>query len=339
MKKYIVITTINSKTEAIIKFSIKLKDWNIVLVGDKKSKTIKNKHNITFLSIKDQKKLGFKIFEDCPYNHYTRKNIGYLYAIKNGADIIYDTDDDNFPYESWSFPNFKIEAETLSGKGKFLNIYNYFTKEKIWPRGYPIEELHNKNNWNSSKKDTKIGVWQGLADIDPDVDAIYRLIIGKKIKFKKRKPIVIDRNIYCPFNSQNTLWNKKFFAYLYLPSTVSFRFTDILRGYVTQKLLWLENYHLGFTDASVYQKRNEHNLMKDFDDEIEVYTNTKKIINLLEKLTFKDKKNQLENIESLYLNLYKNGFVKKEEITRLKAWKKDIENIILNKELCKKQNS
>ena len=31
----------------------------------------------------------------CPENNYARKNIGYLYAIKNGAKLIFETDDDN----------------------------------------------------------------------------------------------------------------------------------------------------------------------------------------------------------------------------------------------------
>ncbi|VDM75263.1 unnamed protein product [Strongylus vulgaris] len=42
--------------------------------------------------------LGFRLLSVSPENSYTRKNIGYLYAIKNGAKWIYDTDDDNKPY-------------------------------------------------------------------------------------------------------------------------------------------------------------------------------------------------------------------------------------------------
>ncbi|MBU1046175.1 DUF288 domain-containing protein [Patescibacteria group bacterium] len=327
MKKFIIITTINKKTEAIIKFSKKLKDWNIILVGDKKSKNIKNEKNILFLSLKDQKNLGFETFNKCPYNHYTRKNLGYLYAIKNGADIIYDTDDDNLPYNNWSFPDFKIKIDLFSNKKSFINIYNLFTKEKIWPRGYPINRIKEKNKWTQTRKNIKIGVWQGLADIEPDVDSLYRLIIGKKIKFKKRNPLALDKETYCPFNSQNTLWNKEFFYYLYLPSTVSFRFTDILRGYITQKLLWLENYYLGFTNASVYQKRNEHDLMKDFYDEISVFVNVENIIKLFSIIKFKNKNNKAENIKKIYNCLYQEGFVKKEEIIRLNAWLYDIKKI------------
>ena len=32
-----------------------------------------------------------------PWNHFGRKNVGFLYAIAHGAHVIYDTDDDNIP--------------------------------------------------------------------------------------------------------------------------------------------------------------------------------------------------------------------------------------------------
>ena len=78
----------------------------MVIVGDKKSHPIKDGKNLTYLSVEDQKKLGYKTVKHVPYNHYTRKNIGYLYAMEQGAEIIYDTDDDNIPYENWFEPTF-----------------------------------------------------------------------------------------------------------------------------------------------------------------------------------------------------------------------------------------
>ncbi|HED06182.1 MAG TPA: DUF288 domain-containing protein [Ignavibacteria bacterium] len=325
MQKFIIITTINKKTEAINKFSTLLKDWQIILIGDKKSKNIKSEGNITFLSVEDQKKLNFKTAKISPYNHYARKNIGYLYAMKLGADIIYDTDDDNIPYDDWIFTDFK-HSEYTTSKNKFLNIYKYFTKENVWPRGYPLDEINKKSETKNILSDVKVGVWQGLADIDPDVDAIFRLTINKKITFDKNKSVVLDKNIYCPFNSQNTLWHKDNFALLYFPSTVSFRFTDILRGYITQKLLWENNYHLGFTQATVYQKRNSHDLMKDFNDEIECYLNIKSVVNILDKLNFNS--NYLTNLRETYIALKNNKIVTATELERLDAWINDLKNLI-----------
>ena len=110
---------------------------------------------------------------------------------------------------------------------------------------------------NMVKEVNKIGIWQGLADLDPDVDAIYRLTSNKEVTFDKGDPIVLGKETWCPFNSQNTLFaSPQFFPLLYLPAFVTFRFTDILRGYVAQPILQAAGYRLGFTEATVYQDRN-----------------------------------------------------------------------------------
>ena len=329
LRKFIIITTINEKTKAIKRFSALLKDWQIILVGDKKSKKIKSKDNIIFLSVEDQEKLNFNITKYLPYNHYCRKNIGYLYAIKLGAEVIYDTDDDNIPYDNWSFPKFECQKSISSTNSdcKFINIYKYFTSQNIWPRGFPLDELNQKNKLmiKNHKKVKKIGAWQGLADIDPDVDAIYRLIINNKIIFKKKKSVFIEKNVYCPFNSQNTLWNKEAFMFIYLPLSVSFRFTDILRGYIAQRLFWQHNLYLGFTKATVYQERNQHNLIRDFSDEIECYIKTKRIINILNEL--KLNVDYSNNLKKVYSTLKNEGIITTTELASLDAWINDFNKL------------
>lgn len=53
--------------------------------------------NVTLLSVQQQKKMPLRTARLLPYNNYARKAFGYLYAIAHGADIIYETDDDNGP--------------------------------------------------------------------------------------------------------------------------------------------------------------------------------------------------------------------------------------------------
>src|SRR5271157_1374206 len=114
--KAIIITTINGCTPAVQKYTEeKFADWQLIVVGDNKTPSIKPSGNLTFLSVQDQEKLGYKIIGKTPYNQYCRKNIGYLYAIKNGAELIYETDDDNIPYDNWKMPiDFITEIENDS---------------------------------------------------------------------------------------------------------------------------------------------------------------------------------------------------------------------------------
>lgn len=321
MKKYIVITTINPKSKAISQFE-RMEDWKIILVGDKKSSEIKSNENVTFLSVEDQINLKYNFVKVCPYNHYARKNIGYLYAIKNGADVIYDTDDDNIPIDNWNMPKFDCKL-IIDSNCSFINIYKYFTNKNIWPRGFPLDEIIKDNSVLPKTTHTRdIGIWQGLVDNEPDVDAIYRLTHKEKTKFYRRRKVMLNRGTYCPSNSQNTFWSKNTFPFLYLPSTVSFRFTDILRGYIAQRLLWEQDSLLGFMNAAVIQERNTHYLMKDFADEVECYLNIKSIISVMNSL--KLGVFPFENLQRVYKSLSDNNLIDKKEIVILNAWLEDL---------------
>lgn len=65
---------------------------------------------------------------------------------------------------------------------------------------------------------------QGLADVDPDVDAIYRLTQPLNISFARNTPsVVLPRGIMAPFNSQNTLFDRDALWGLLIPVTTTFR--------------------------------------------------------------------------------------------------------------------
>ena len=142
----IVITSIFAPTEAVAKFA-KLTEHQLIVAGDKKSPATWNEPNVTYLSVADQEAAGFRLSEKLPFNHYGRKMMGYLHAIKAGAEVIIDTDDDNIPYDNWSFPATEGTFATSPANQGFVNIYKNFTSHHIWPRGYPLDlildESHN----------------------------------------------------------------------------------------------------------------------------------------------------------------------------------------------------
>lgn len=318
MKKFVIITSIFPPTEAVAKFS-KLKDWRLIVVGDKKTPGNWDYDNVTYLSPDDQIKLNYEIIKYLPWNSYGRKIIGYLYAIKAGADIIADTDDDNIPVKNWSKNiDFKGGFDTYTEKG-FVNVYKFFTNEHIWPRGFPLRNILLDQNTITVKKNNKVGIWQYLADGDPDVDAIYRLTNNKSIIFNSRSPIVLDKEVVCPFNSQNTFFRKELFPLLYLPSFVTFRFTDILRGLVAQPLLWSQGYRLGFGQATVMQKRNPHDYLKDFESEIPCYLYAERIIEIV-SASINNKDDLLINLLNAYKGLQKENIVTQQEINLLNIW-------------------
>ena len=61
MRKYIIITSIFEPTEAVKKFS-KLEDFNVIVVGDKKSPKNWECKNVEYLSIDKQEKSDFSLY-------------------------------------------------------------------------------------------------------------------------------------------------------------------------------------------------------------------------------------------------------------------------------------
>jgi hypothetical protein len=320
-------TTIFYPTKAAILFS-KMQNYQLIVVGDNKTPADWCCTNVDYISVIQQEKLDFELAKFLPYNHYCRKMLGYLKAIQNRADYIIDTDDDNIPKDNWSFPEFENKFDCISENKGFINIYQLYTKQKIWARGLPLNLITTQFDLEKSLKlkDCKIGIWQGLADEDPDVDAIYRLTSDIPCYFNERKPVVLGKGSISPFNTQNTIIRKELFALMYLPTYITFRFTDILRGLVAQPIMWLYDYHLGFINATVVQKRNPHDYMKDFISEIPMYQHCEKVIELVS--------NSISSSESIEINLYnayksllKENIVCDNEMRTLKAWLNDLKKL------------
>ncbi|MEO8405317.1 MAG: STELLO glycosyltransferase family protein [Chitinophagaceae bacterium] len=322
LKKFIVITSIFNPTAAIEAFS-GLSDYQLVVVGDKKTPADWHYENCTYLNIQDQLDLSSSLAGAIPVNHYGRKMMGYVYAMQQGADIIIDTDDDNIPYKNWDFPSFKGDFLTSANDLGWVNVYHHFSEQPIWPRGLPlcnINDSRGKLQWQEQKKTQDIGIWQGLADEDPDVDAIYRLTSDIPCIFQKKEPVVLEKGTISPFNSQNTAIRKELFPLLFLPSFVTFRFTDILRGIIAQPILWQHDYRLGFTEATVVQKRNVHDYFKDFESEVPMYLHVEKSFEAVNKAMSKG--SVKDNLVNAYEALLKIKVVEEREMTVLNEWLK-----------------
>lgn len=334
--KWVVVTSINYPTKALIKLA-QLKDWRVVVVGDKKTPHDWFLENCDYLSPEAQQELGFNITKLLPWNHYSRKNIGYLYAIKNGATIIYDTDDDNILIHD-TIQYLEDTAQTLlyDSNDVVINAYAHFGQSNIWPRGYPLDKILLAQPTATKMTQTNPYFQQGLVDLDPDVDAIFRLTqgIGNVIFNPHKQPITLAKGSFCPFNTQNTIIHSQAFWGLLIPITTAFRVCDIWRGYWAQRLLWDIGGNLCFLPPTVIQERNEHNLMHDFIDEIDLYTKAGPLVNFL--TSWKSTHDTFfERIIDLTDAMIKNEFYLEQEGPLLKAWLQDLTNIGYQQPLIK----
>jgi hypothetical protein len=328
---FLVITSIADDTHAILKqYSSECKQRGVpfILIGDTKSPESFHQEGCEFYSVEKQLQLDFAMPSHIPVKHYARKNIGYLIAIAKGATQIIETDDDNLPYESfWDERQVKIQANKLENKG-WVNLYKYFADTHIWPRGFPLQHILDGIPEVGEAELVHCPIQQGLADENPDVDAIYRLILPLPITFNERSAIALGNRSTCPFNSQNTTWFKEAFPLLYLPSYCSFRMTDIWRSFVAQRVAWTCGWSVLFHNSTVYQIRNDHSIIKDFEDEISGYLNNAKIMQSLNDLPLQMGISCIyENLRLCYEELVRLGVVDEKELALVDLWIQDLQKI------------
>ena len=327
---WIVITTINSPTKSIEAYAdiAKKMDWKLLIVGDAKTPNDYEQFDCEFLSLERQQKEYGKFSGMVPQNHYCRKNVGYLHALTNGAEWVFDTDDDNIPMEGFaeSLVQKRI-ARIVQHKG-FINAYKYFTKEPVWPRGLPLTDINQTGALDGQTQERLFSLTQFLADQEPDVDAIYRLTNDRRITFNSEEtPIYLTPGAWSPTNSQATLLNSKYFHTLYLPCHVPFRMTDIWRSFVAQKMLWQDQEGIAFVAPNVVQERNPHDYFSDFKDEILGYIHNEEIRRHLEGISLGDKPHA-EQLVECYSQFKTVGVVEDREFEIIREWNSMIERII-----------
>ncbi len=325
MNAALVMTSIGSPNEVMRIFAEQCAQHHVefILIGDKKSPQDFKFQGCRFVSIDEQKQLQFQLAKLLPENHYSRKNIGYLLAKK--YDSIVETDDDNYPIENfWQKPSIN-NYRFLEATG-WINAYQYFTKDVIWPRGYPLDKVTTQiPPLKGVRGMFNPKIHQGLADENPDVDALYRIAFKLPFYFEAAEPLLLQNNQWCPFNSQNTTWQKDVFMLLYLPSYCSFRMTDIWRSFIAQRILWTCDWSIAFHNADVIQKRNYHDLVADFKDELPGYIDNDRIKNLLQKLELKTgQKSIADNLLTCYRALITEKIFPPEELPLLEAWIADM---------------
>jgi hypothetical protein len=281
MTKYIVTTTIYTPSEAIHKF-ITFSDWNIIIVGDKKTPHDKylqleqQNKNVQYLTPEYQENNYKELSDAIGWNKIQRRNIGFIEALKKGAEIIASVDDDNIPLDNW--------GETIY-IGKPTNVYYYESNEiafdpigvtnhnDLWHRGFPIQDLHQRcNKYKITRKtiipDIQADFWNG----DPDIDAMCRLE-HKPMCFFDDKYFPLATNVFSPFNSQNTFFSRAALKrYLVIPGIG--RMDDIWASYYMESL----GFKVVYNKATVFQDRNIQNLTKNLTMEFIGYEKTQEML-------------------------------------------------------------
>jgi hypothetical protein len=330
MKSICVITSIFPPTSAVASFAKSAAFDMVLVVGDRKSPDQYPLEGVRFIPLQEQERMPWSIVGLLPHDHYARKMVGYLEAAANGAEIVFETDDDNRLISGKKCDIWNVDCRLQIGidraEKQFVNVYRHFTDQFIWPRGLPLDSILDPkaNSFQPTQtSDVKpVAVWQGLADNEPDVDAIYRLTSNERCYFKSAPSVALAPGVICPFNSQNTAFSRQLLPLMYLPAFVSFRYTDILRSLVAQPILWAAGLSLCFTSATVLQERNAHNNFRDFESEIPMYLTAKLAIDKVVEAV-SSSRSVSDNLHAAYVALEAVQIVSVRELRLLEAWLSD----------------
>ncbi len=277
--KAIVTTTINPPTKALKEFLkiAKEDDWHLIVVGDKKTphdkynEWLNRKVYATYYHPDEQESDHPALSKAIGWNCIQRRNLGLLLAYNMGADIIATIDDDNIPYKGWGrncVVNKAAELEIWETKQPAFDPLStcgdgHGYSIPIWHRGFPIQLLPDRAAKLIGAQSRNILVQADLWNGDPDVDAICRIGYRPDFGGLEAHPMYSSDTVM-PFNSQNTFLSRELFPTYFLFPHVG-RMDDIWAAFVTQ---FEFPKSVAFGPASVYQERNEHDLVKDLKAEM-----------------------------------------------------------------------
>eukprot|EP00953_Heterococcus_sp_UTEX-ZZ885_P037467 19250-Heterococcus_DN1.PRE.2 len=189
-----------------------------------------------------------------PWNHISRKNVGYLIAVLHGAEAVWDFDDSIIQTEptttttaisnnTMSWVTNVTAQETVTVQQLCANVTavaNSFelvgvSTKPAWPRGFPVQRNKDTgiadallacSEMTEAKFSKDIGVIHSLVTANLDVDAMHRLTVPQPVTIRHRdgnSVLQLPYRTLVPYNEQSTMhFHSALFALL-LPTTVDSR--------------------------------------------------------------------------------------------------------------------
>lgn len=290
---------------------------------------------MTYLSPEEQRDLGYECSEVIGWNSIQRRNIALLEAIKRKPDVIVTVDDDNIPVDEWYFSDFEIQlANKYSGVAirnrhpdpMFFNVGSLFSPP-FYHRGvYP--ELTGGCHAGFSVRDN-VGVVAGLWYGDPDINAAERAYNDKlvtSIPDVLRSGLAVDRDVFAPFNSQNTAYKADLAPLMAVLPGVG-RHDDIWGSYMAQRVMRETGHVLVYGPPFTWQERNKQDVIRNIRDEIYGMRHTLRFVHDL-SYTPLISGSVVEMLDNLWSMVYDLDYIPNQTKGFGKAWIRDLGSIL-----------
>jgi hypothetical protein len=332
MKKVAIITTSigDKKTfqnffNAYSKVDTKSYNSKLFVIGDLNSpkidfnilpefqRFIKQGFDFEYVSAESQESLmdSKSYLEDLiPWKRIQRRNIGYFLAHKQNFNYIIAVDDDNLPLSTDFISSHinNLEGEISQEVVEVISNDQWFNpcsflESHIVHRGFPLNKRYSSPQITKRQReaDEKIIVSAGFWEGDPDIDALTRLEGNPKNTYieslSKVTNFCIGKNVRAPFNSQNTSFGVDVVPAIFL-SSKNGRYDDIWASYFLKSILQVNRGLVSYGNPIVRQERNDHDLIRDLENELYGMRNTEAFVDELFSFT-KSNKKELQGLNYL----------------------------------------
>jgi hypothetical protein len=228
----------------------------------------------------------WKCSDPLGWNTIARRNIALLEAIALKPDIIVSIDDDNIPLTPGFFADIvnaferRHAPEVRSGNSRhgpsFFNA-GQFLVPPVRMRGLPRHRFVLASDSPilpfvyGPSSPLRVGVVQGMALGDPDIDAVDRLASRPTVLSAAdvlHGGVVLEpvHGFWTVFNTQATAFLTELAPAMFCPPHVG-RHDDIVASMITQLVMRERGFFVHFGRPLVWQARNVHDLLKDLRDE------------------------------------------------------------------------
>jgi hypothetical protein len=219
-----------------------------------------------------------------PYRSDNRRNIGYLLALRDGAEVIISIDDDSYPLSEHPFLEHhgkvgKVESlprgdsanswfnvgcmlASRDGEGRSMTLY---------PRGYPYARRGTDRSHVTASSEEResstgmVGINLGLWLGEPDIDAVTRLATRCRASTMTAPSCMLGRGLRTPISSQNSaVCRQAIPAYYFVLQGARIgglpinRFGDVFGGYFAQLCAEAVGHRVRVGQPCIEQRRNRH---------------------------------------------------------------------------------
>ena len=287
---------------------------SLIVVGDRKTPRevgeflaeLDRRHpaKVTFLDIPDQQKLmrrwpSLDLF--VRYNCIQRRNVGFLQAGVDQADVIITVDDDNFMTGEDFIGHHlavgtEVEVPVVGHPSGWFNVCGRLVchpPRRFYHRGHPKSQQDFSTAGCEIQTATvravaNAGLWIETPDVDATTHLDEPIHVVAMASIEGYRTCAMAAGTWCPVSSQNAAFDASLLPAMYLPVML-----DPIRGYRIGRMddIWMSYFLRAIADMRnesflhgpplVIQKRNPHDHLADLAQELPGYLLTERLIKYL----------------------------------------------------------